>query len=109
LTIELAAESTGTVPRGLARYEARRKQRVQQVQNQADRLARLSGVGGKTKQWVRDAALRLAGRLPTTAARLSRMAQQENPAELYRLLSLLTATPARDARQQGGASADGPP
>jgi 2-polyprenyl-6-methoxyphenol hydroxylase-like FAD-dependent oxidoreductase len=109
LTIELAAESTGTVPRGLARYEARRKQRVQQVQNQADRLARLSGVGGKTTQWVRDTALRLAGRLPTTAARLSRMAQQENPAELYRLLSLLTATPARDARQQGGASADGPP
>jgi 2-polyprenyl-6-methoxyphenol hydroxylase-like FAD-dependent oxidoreductase len=109
LTIELAAESTGTVPRGLARYEARRKQRVQQVQNQADQLARLSGVGGKTTQWVRDTALRLAGRLPTTAARLSRMAQQENPAELYRLLSLLTATPARDARQQGGASADGPP
>jgi 2-polyprenyl-6-methoxyphenol hydroxylase-like FAD-dependent oxidoreductase len=93
LTIELAAESTDTVPRGLARYEARRKQRVRRVQNQADRLARLSGVGGKTTQRVRDAALRLAGRLPTTAARLSRMAQQENPAELYRLLSLLTASP----------------
>jgi 2-polyprenyl-6-methoxyphenol hydroxylase-like FAD-dependent oxidoreductase len=109
LAIELAAESTDTMPRGLARYEARRKPPVRRVQNQADRLARLSGVGGKTTQWVRDAALRLAGRLPTTAARLSRMAQQENPAELYRLLSLLTATPARDARQQGGASADGPP
>lgn len=109
LTIELAAESTDTVPRGLARYEARRKQRVRRVQNQADRLARLSGVRGKTTQRVRDAALRLAGRLPTTAARLSRMAQQENPAELYRLLSLLTASPARDARRQGGASADGPP
>jgi 2-polyprenyl-6-methoxyphenol hydroxylase-like FAD-dependent oxidoreductase len=90
LAIELSTESIDTFPRGMARYQARRKPPVRRVQNQADRLAKLSGSGSKAMQRVRDAALRLAGRLPTTAPRLSRMAQQEDPADLHRSLSLLT-------------------
>ena len=90
LAIELAAESTDTMPRGVARYEARRKPPVRRVQNQADRLAKLSGTHSKAMQRVRDAVLRIAGRLPAASARLSRMAQQEDPADLYRSLLLLT-------------------
>lgn len=91
LAIELADESVDTLPQGLARYELRRRPAVRRVQNQADRLARLSGFANRATRRVRDAVLRLAGRLPTTAAQLSKLAQQEDPASLYDSVSRLTA------------------
>ncbi len=92
LAVELADDSVGGVQQRLASYAERRQPRVRRVQNQADRLAKLSRLSNKPMLRTRDALLRIAGRLPGTAARLNRMAQQENPAELYHSLSRLAAT-----------------
>ena len=89
LAAELAVTSGEPLSRGLARYAARRQAPVRRVQNQADRLAKLSALGTPALRLTRDAALRLAGRLPGTTARLSRTAQQENPAELRDSVSRL--------------------
>jgi 2-polyprenyl-6-methoxyphenol hydroxylase-like FAD-dependent oxidoreductase len=89
LAAELAVTSGEPLSRGLARYAARRQPSVRRVQNQADRLARLSALGNPALRLTRDAALRLAGRLPGAMARLSRTAQQENPAELHDSVSRL--------------------
>jgi 2-polyprenyl-6-methoxyphenol hydroxylase-like FAD-dependent oxidoreductase len=83
LAHELAVTPGEPLSRGLARYAARRQPPVRRVQNQADRLAKLSALGNPALRLTRDAALRLAGRLPRATARLSRMAQQEDPAALH--------------------------
>jgi 2-polyprenyl-6-methoxyphenol hydroxylase-like FAD-dependent oxidoreductase len=90
LTAELAADFPGSLQQGLARYSARRRLRVRRVQDQADRLAKLSAFRNPAAGRIRDAVVRLAGRVPGTSARLSRIAQQEDPADLYRSLVQLT-------------------
>ena len=92
LAVELADDSVSGVQQRLARYAERRQPRVRRVQNQADRLAKLSRLSNKPMLRTRDAVLRIAGRLPGTAARLNRMAQQEDPAWLYHSLSRLAST-----------------
>jgi 2-polyprenyl-6-methoxyphenol hydroxylase-like FAD-dependent oxidoreductase len=94
LSIELSgARSVETVPDCLARYTARRRPAVRRVQNQADRLAKLSHLGNKPARRTRDTVLRLAGRLPAVAERLWKTAQQEDPRHLFDALSRLRERP----------------
>jgi 2-polyprenyl-6-methoxyphenol hydroxylase-like FAD-dependent oxidoreductase len=89
LATELAAVPSGSLQQGLARYAARRRLRVRRVQDQADRLAKLSAVRNSGAGRIRDALLRFAGRVPGMSARLFRVAQQEDPEGLYQSLMQL--------------------
>lgn len=81
LTGELSADRP--VPEALARYVSRRQRAVRRVQDHADRLATMSMIDHPWLRALRDAALRTAARLPGSASRLARVAQQEDPADLH--------------------------
>jgi 2-polyprenyl-6-methoxyphenol hydroxylase-like FAD-dependent oxidoreductase len=89
LSTALAAEQP--VERALARYAARRRPAVRRVQDDADRLARLSSLSSPRSRTLRDIALRLSGRplrwLDTRSHRL----QQQDPASLYAAVRALRA------------------
>jgi 2-polyprenyl-6-methoxyphenol hydroxylase-like FAD-dependent oxidoreductase len=74
---------------GLAAYADRRRPRVRAVQDAADRLAGLSDLGGRLRPRLRDAAIGLASRIPAVATRQDRLAQQEDPEALRRMVGSL--------------------
>jgi 2-polyprenyl-6-methoxyphenol hydroxylase-like FAD-dependent oxidoreductase len=85
----LASELDGptSMPDGLRRYAARRRGAVRRVQNNADRIAVVSGLRQPWLRVARDAALRaLAGR-PGAAATLARAVHQERPDVLHATVS----------------------
>lgn len=90
LTAELTA--AGSVPEALERYTRRRRPAVTRVQNRADRLARLARLTNPALRGVRDLGMRGLARVPGSAGRLVRGAQQENPAGLA---ALVTGLPER--------------
>jgi 2-polyprenyl-6-methoxyphenol hydroxylase-like FAD-dependent oxidoreductase len=89
LRAELAAEQP--VEQALARYAARRRPAVRRVQDDADRLARLSGLSSPRLRKLRDTALRLGGRPLHWIDRRGHRVQQEDPAWLYAAVRALTA------------------
>jgi 2-polyprenyl-6-methoxyphenol hydroxylase-like FAD-dependent oxidoreductase len=90
----LAAElSEGGPPaQALERYTARRRDAVRTVQDRADTIARMAQVASPLAARVRDGVLRAAGRLPGASQRMVRVAQQEDPATLYRTVRALTVS-----------------
>jgi 2-polyprenyl-6-methoxyphenol hydroxylase-like FAD-dependent oxidoreductase len=89
LSTALAAEQP--LERALARYAARRRPAVRRVQDDADRLARLSSLSSPRLQKLRDTALRLSGRPLRWLDTRSHRVQQEDPASLYAAVHALTA------------------
>jgi 2-polyprenyl-6-methoxyphenol hydroxylase-like FAD-dependent oxidoreductase len=81
LSMELAADQP--VEQALARYTARRRPAVRRVQDDADRLARLSGLSSPRLRKLRDTALRLIGPPLRWIDTRSHRVQQEGPASLY--------------------------
>jgi 2-polyprenyl-6-methoxyphenol hydroxylase-like FAD-dependent oxidoreductase len=90
LSTELAAEQP--VERALARYTARRRPAVRRVQDDADRLARLSSLSSPRLRQLRDTALRLSGRPLRWIDTRSHRVQQQDPASLYAAVRALTAS-----------------
>jgi 2-polyprenyl-6-methoxyphenol hydroxylase-like FAD-dependent oxidoreductase len=89
LSTALAAEQP--VGQALARYAARRRRAVRRVQDDADRLARLSSLSHPGLRKLRDTALRLSGRPLRWIDRRGHRVQQEDPAWLYAAVRALTA------------------
>jgi 2-polyprenyl-6-methoxyphenol hydroxylase-like FAD-dependent oxidoreductase len=89
LSAMLAAEQP--VEQALARYTARRRSAVRRVQDDADRLARLSSLSSPGLRRLRDTALRLSGRPLRWLDTRSHRVQQEDPAWLYAAVCGLTA------------------
>jgi 2-polyprenyl-6-methoxyphenol hydroxylase-like FAD-dependent oxidoreductase len=89
LSVALAAEQP--VERALARYTARRRAKVRRVQDDADRLARLSSLSNPGLRRLRDTALRLTGRPLRWIDTRSHRVQQEAPAWLYAEVRGVTA------------------
>ncbi|HWM04092.1 MAG TPA: NAD(P)/FAD-dependent oxidoreductase [Actinophytocola sp.] len=90
LTAELAA--SGTVSDALQSYTRRRRPRVTMVQDRADRLARMSRMTSPALRALRDTGMRVLSRVPGSAARLVRGAQQEEPASLVTMVAGLART-----------------
>jgi len=89
LTASLAASDA--VPAALERYTQRRRRPVVRVQDRSERLARLSRTNNRALTAVRDAGFRALERLPGSASRLVRGAQQEDPAELVDFVAKLAS------------------
>jgi 2-polyprenyl-6-methoxyphenol hydroxylase-like FAD-dependent oxidoreductase len=89
LSTMLAAEQP--VGQALARYAARRRPAVGRVQDDADRLARLSSIFSPGLRRLRDTALRLSGRPLRWMDTRSHRVLQEDPAWLYAAVCGLTA------------------
>jgi 2-polyprenyl-6-methoxyphenol hydroxylase-like FAD-dependent oxidoreductase len=89
LSVELAAEQP--VEQALAGYAARRRTAVHRVQDDADHLARLSGLSHPGLRKLRDTALRLGGRPLQWLDTHGHRVQQEDPAWLYAAVRALTA------------------
>jgi 2-polyprenyl-6-methoxyphenol hydroxylase-like FAD-dependent oxidoreductase len=81
LSMELAADQPAE--QALARYTARRRPAVRRVQDDADRLARLSSLSSPRLRKLRDTALRLIGPPLRWIDTRSHRVQQEGPASLY--------------------------
>lgn len=70
----------------LKAYASRRRPAVRAVQDAADRLAGLSDLHGWLRPRLRDFAIRGLARVPAAAVRQDRLAQQEDPVALRRLV-----------------------
>jgi 2-polyprenyl-6-methoxyphenol hydroxylase-like FAD-dependent oxidoreductase len=78
------------LPAALERYDARRRAAVRVVQDRADRVARLAHLTSPVLRSGRNWAMRGLGRLPGSAERMIRTAQQEDPARLFRTVRTLS-------------------